>query len=78
MGDELFELFRDLDRHFGTGETYCRDDRQSIAEGVIPEWLMRGKQLLTGPDQARCAKAIDHLKGLHAAVWKQVDFKKGK
>ena len=90
MPDDLLDLFSDLDKpptplpallnqvekHFGKSETYSRFDRELIAEGIIPEWLMRGKQLLKGPDQQRCEKAIDHLKGLHAAVWKQVEFRR--
>ena len=90
MSDELSDLFDDLDKppiplpvllnqvekHFGKGETYSRFDRELIAEGIVPEWLMRGKQLLRGRDQQRCADEIDRLKGLHAAIWKQVEFKR--
>lgn len=71
----LDDLFRGLDQHFGKGETYSRDERESIIEGVVPEWLLRGRRLLRGtPEGARCEKAVDHLKGLHAAVWPKVKF----
>ncbi len=71
----LNDLFSELDSHFGRGPTYSRHDAEQILDGVIPEWLYRGRKLLQGtPDGARCEKAIDHLKGLHAAVWPKVEF----
>lgn len=71
---QIKELLNDAERHFGKGESYNRQDREAILEGVIPEWLLRGRKLLKGPDQQRCEKAIEHLKGLHAAVWPRVKF----
>ena len=75
---DLGDLFSDLDRHFGRGETYSRHDRELIQEGVVPEWLLRGRKLLQGtPEGLRCEKAVDALKGLHAAVWPKVKFEPG-
>lgn len=75
---ELTDLFASLDAHFGRGETYSRFDRELIETGVLPEWLLRGRKLLAGtPDGARCEKAVDALKGLHAAVWPKVKFDRG-
>lgn len=72
---DLGDLLADLDKHFGRGESYSRFDRELISTGVVPEWLLRGRKLLQGtPDGARCEKALDALKGLHAAVWPQVKF----
>ncbi len=74
---ELTDLLADLDKHFGRGETYSRHDRELIETGVVPEWLLRGRKLLQGTQEgARCEKALDALKGLHAAVWPQVKFQK--
>ena len=70
-------MFRALDAHFGKGETYSRQERELIEGKVVPEWLLRGAKLLGGTaDGKRCQNAVDALKGLHAAVWKQVQFKK--
>ena len=75
---DLGDLFSALDKHFGRTETYSRFDRELIAEGVVPEWLLRGRKLLQGtPEGARCEKAVDALKGLHAAVWPKVKFEPG-
>ncbi len=78
MGD-LDDLFRSLDTHFKTGfnqPTYSRQDRELIQKGVVPEWLLRGQKLLHGtPEGARCEKAVDALRGLHALVWPKVEFR---
>lgn len=72
---DLTDLLASLDQHFGRGESYSRFDRELIQEGVVPEWLLRGRKLLHGtPDGARCEKAVNALEGLHAAVWPQVKF----
>jgi hypothetical protein len=74
---ELDDMFRSIDEHFGRGPSYSRHDAEQILDGVVPEWLYRGRKLLRGtPDGARCEKAVDALKGLHAAVWPQVEFKR--
>lgn len=75
---ELTDLFQDLDAHFKTGfnqPTYSRQDRELIEKRVVPEWLLRGQKLLHGtPEGVRCERAVDALKGLHAAVWPKVQF----
>lgn len=74
-------LYDDLDKHFKSGfnnPTYSRGDQELIQAGVVPEWLLRGRKLLQGTQEgARCEKALDALKGLHAAVWPKVKFQKG-
>lgn len=76
---DLDDLFSALDRHFKAprnSPTYSREEQALILEKVVPEWLLRGQRLLHGtPEGARCEKAVDALKGLHAAVWPRVQFK---
>lgn len=77
---ELDDLFGDIDQHFKTRRgdpTYSRQERELIESKVVPEWLLRGQRLLEGTaDGARCTKALDALRGLHAAVWPQVKFER--
>lgn len=73
---ELTDLFRELDGHYGSGETFSRQERELIETKVVPPWLLLGRRLLKGPDQVRCAKAVDALCGLHAAVAPKVEFRR--
>lgn len=75
---DLDDLFGDVERHFkarAKDPTYSLAQQQLILDKVVPEWLLRGQKLLHGtPEGLRCERAVDALKGLHAAVWPKVDF----
>lgn len=77
MADSFGDLLADIEKHFGRGETYSREDRALITDKVVPEWVLRGRKLLPqgSPEQKRCDAAIVALRGLHAAVWPKVQFR---
>jgi hypothetical protein len=76
--DDLDDLFREIEKHFkarSKDPTYSLMEQALILDKVVPEWLLRGQKLLRGtPEGARCEKAVDALRGLHAAVWPKVEF----
>lgn len=61
-----------LDRKFGAGATYSKEERLLIVEGRVPEWVFRGTRLLRGPLAERCVKAAKYLQELHDQVWPKV------
>lgn len=72
---ELSPLMRrlaQLERKYGKGATYSREQRDLITGHVIPEWVMRGELLVRGPIGERCTKAIKYLRELHGEVWPRV------
>lgn len=58
----------ELERKYGRGPTYSLHDHKLILDGVVPEWLLRGRKLLKGEQSERCDQLIKMLERAHAAV----------
>lgn len=58
----------ELDKKYGRGPTYGPHDRQLILDGVVPEWLLRGRKLLSGEIAERCDQLIKMLERAYPQV----------
>ncbi len=72
MGKSLTAKIDAAERKYGKGPTYTPEERRLIVEKVVPEWLLRGRKLLTGELGERCANGVKALVSLHDAVWTKV------
>lgn len=64
----LTKRIDELDKKYGRGPSYGPHDRKLILDGVVPEWLLRGRKLLQGEMGGRCDQLIKMLERAHVAV----------
>lgn len=58
-----------LEKKLGNGATYGARERAWIAEGIVPEWLLRARLILKGPAQAHAARLVDQLVEFRKDNW---------
>lgn len=68
MKTPILERVDALDKKYGRGPTYGPHDRHLILDGIVPEWLLRGRKLLSGELGERCEQLIKMLERAHTAV----------
>lgn len=57
-----------LEQVFGRGETLSSRERELVLDGVLPAWVLAGREGLRGELQERCRKAAAVLEQLHDQV----------
>ena len=57
-----------LEEVFGRGETLSSRERELVLDGVLPAWVLAGREGLRGELQERCRKAAAVLEQLHDQV----------
>jgi len=57
-----------IEKAFGTSETLSSRERELVLDGVLPVWVLAGREGLTGELQERCRKAATVLEQLHDLV----------
>lgn len=68
MSKSITKRADELDKKYGRGPTYGVHDHHLILDGVVPEWLLRGRKLLSGELGERCDQLIKMLERAHKAV----------
>lgn len=57
-----------LEKRFGRGQTYGRQERALILDHGVPEWLVRGRRFLKGASSEDCDRMIRGLLALRKRV----------
>lgn len=57
-----------IEEVFGKGETLSTRERELVLDGVLPAWVLAGREGLRGELQERCRKAAAVLEQLHEQV----------
>lgn len=68
MSKSVIKRADELDKKYGRGPTYGPHERHLILDGVVPEWLLRGRRLLEGELREKCDQLIKMLERAHTAV----------
>jgi hypothetical protein len=68
VSDKVDQRADALEKKYGRGPTYSLSEHSLILDGVVPEWLLRGRRLLTGDLRERCDQLIKMLQRAHAQV----------